>query len=253
MKIDTANGAVNRFFARPTIPDSVPLFPGLFQAKFHISNWTSLNAPNAPWTTVPGGAAVLNGMAPATNDGSIEFDCPANTGTTTCGIPTPSVAHQAVYVELMAAPGQVVPFTTAAAYREMDFTSPTGSAGTGGAGGGSSASGGAGGTAGGAPRPGGGSSGEDGRSSSNSGAPNDSGAGGSAGTNAQHGEAGDTATNNGGAPGDAGATAAPPSSGTGSSCGCRVVGRQSSVFADLIALLVVGVSLSRRRRARRVS
>jgi len=60
--ISTVNGAVNRFFAAPSIPGSVGLFPGLLQAKFHIANWTSAAAPNAPWTTVPNGAVVLNGI-----------------------------------------------------------------------------------------------------------------------------------------------------------------------------------------------
>jgi hypothetical protein len=99
----------------------------------------------------------------------------------------------------------------------------------------------------------GGSSSVSGGSSNVSGAPSNSVAGASAGTSAHSGEAGDTATHSAGSPGDAGAAAVPTGDGKGSTCGCRVVGRKSSVFADLLALLVVGVSLSRRRRARHTS
>lgn len=119
--INTTLGAVNQFYATPTIPASVPLFSGEFQAKFHIANWGSIAASNAPWIPLPNGTAVLNGVSPAPNDSTLEFNCPANTATTTCGIPTPAEKHQCVYVELKAAPGQTVPFTTAAAYRNMDF------------------------------------------------------------------------------------------------------------------------------------
>jgi hypothetical protein len=193
---------------------------------------------------------VLNGVAPATGDGSIEFDCPANTATTTCGIPTPSVGHQAMYVELMAAPGQTVPFTTAAAYRDVDFTSPVASAGSGGSAGAAT------GTAGigeGGDAGEGGSPSVSGGSSNVSGAPSNSVAGASTGMGAHTGDAGDTATDSAGSPGNAGAAARPTGADKGGTCGCRVVGRQSSAFADLFALLVVGVSLGRRRRARRVA
>jgi hypothetical protein len=246
-QIRTGTGTVNRFFAKPSVPGSLALlFPGLFQAKFHLANWTSANDPSAPWTPLFNGAVVLNGVAPATDNGSIEFDCPANTATTTCGIPTPSIAHQAVYVELMPSPTQTVQFTTAAAYREMDFSPPLGSAGTGGAGGaatgmaGSVSEGDAG---------EGGSSSVSGGSSNVSGAPSNS----VAGASAHAGEAGDAAADSAGSPGNAGAPATSTDSGKGDSCGCRVVGRRSSAFADLFALLVVGVSLRRRRRARHAS
>ena len=266
-EINTANGAVNRFFATPTVPGSIPLFPGLFQAKFHLANWASASAPNAPWTPVPNDTVVLNGIAPASSDGSIEFDCPANTATTTCGLPTPSITHQAMYVELMAAPGQTVPFTTAAAYRDVDFTPPAsnggassgGASGAGGAigsGGAPSGGNGTGGTAGAGGNPSGGASSVSGGASNVSGAPSDSVAGASAGMSAQTGgagDAGDAATDSAGAPGNAGAGSAPNGTDKGGTCGCRIVGRESSTFAELFALLVVGVSVSRRRRARHAS
>jgi hypothetical protein len=242
-QISTENGAVNRFFAKPSLPGSLALlFPGLFQAKFHLANWTSANAPDAPWAPIPNGAVVLNGVAPATDNGSIEFDCPANTATTTCGIPTPSIAHQAVYVELMPSPTQTVQITTAAAYREMDFTSPAGSAGSAGSGGaaiGTAGSIGEGGDAG------------EGGTSNVSGPPSNSVAGASAGMSAHAGDAGDTATNSAGSPGNAGAAAVTTGDGKGDTCGCRVVGRKSPPLPDLVALLALGISLGRRRRARR--
>ena len=129
-EINTTLGAVNEFYARPTIPASVPLFSGLFQAKFHVADWGSIAASNAPWITIPNGSAVLNGTGPTSDPNVLEFNCPANTATETCGIATPAEKHQCVYVELKEAPGQSVPFTTAAAYTNMqfqplsDFTAP---------------------------------------------------------------------------------------------------------------------------------
>jgi hypothetical protein len=120
-EINTTLGGVNVFYARPTIPASVGLFSGLFQGKFHVANWGSIAASNAPWTPLPNGTAVLNGAAPAPDDSTLQFACPANTATETCGIPTPAEKHQCVYVELKAAPSQTVPFTTAAAYTNMQF------------------------------------------------------------------------------------------------------------------------------------
>jgi MYXO-CTERM domain-containing protein len=120
-EVNTTLGAVNQFYAKPTIPGSVALFSGLFQGKFHVANWGSIAASNAPWTPIPSGLAVLNGASPAPDDATIEFNCPANGATTTCGLPTPAEKHQCVYVELKAAPGQTVPFTRAAAYTNMQF------------------------------------------------------------------------------------------------------------------------------------
>jgi hypothetical protein len=120
-EVNTTNGAVNQFYATPTIPGSIPLFSGLFQGKFHVANWGSIGASDAPWTPIPSGGAVVNGVSPAPDDSTIEFNCPANTATETCGIPTPAQPHQCVYVELKAVPGQTVPFTTATAYTNMWF------------------------------------------------------------------------------------------------------------------------------------
>ena len=119
--INTTSGAVNRFYAQPTIPATITPFAGMFQAKFHIANWGSIAASNAPWTAIPGGGAVLNGMPPAATNDTVEFSCPANTATQTCGMAVPAEIHQCVYVELKPAPGQNVKFTKAAAYRNMDF------------------------------------------------------------------------------------------------------------------------------------
>ncbi|HKO49801.1 MAG TPA: MYXO-CTERM sorting domain-containing protein [Polyangiaceae bacterium] len=120
-EVNTTAGAINQFYAKPTIPASIGLFPGLFQGKFHVANWGSIAAANAPWTPLNGGAQVANGIAPAANDSTIQFNCPANTATQTCGIATPAVAHQCVYVELSPAPGQIVPITKASAFANMWF------------------------------------------------------------------------------------------------------------------------------------
>lgn len=120
-KINTTDGAVNSFYAQPTFPPSMPVFAGLIQGRFHVANWGSIAAVDAPWNLIPNGDAVPNGAAPAPNDQTLEFACPANAGGMTCGLPTPSEDHQCVYVELRAAPGQTVTFTRAAAYRNMQF------------------------------------------------------------------------------------------------------------------------------------
>jgi MYXO-CTERM domain-containing protein len=120
-EINTTSGAINQFYAKPTIPGSIGLFAGLFQAKFHLANWGSIAAANAPWTALNGGAAVQNGISPAPDNSTIQFNCPANTATQTCGLPTPAVSHQCVYVELSAAPSQSVPITKASAYANMWF------------------------------------------------------------------------------------------------------------------------------------
>jgi MYXO-CTERM domain-containing protein len=120
-EINTTSGAINQFYAKPTIPGSIGLFAGLFQAKFHIANWGSIGASNAPWTALNGGTAVQNGNSPAPDNATIQFNCPANTATQTCGLPTPAVTHQCVYVELSPSPSQAVPITKASAYANMWF------------------------------------------------------------------------------------------------------------------------------------
>lgn len=120
-EINTTVGAVNQFYAKPTIPASIGLFSGLFQAKFHLANWGSIAASNAPWTPLNGGTPVANGVSPAPDNSTVEFNCPANTATQTCGINTPAEHHQCVYVELSPAPSQVVPITKASAYANMWF------------------------------------------------------------------------------------------------------------------------------------
>jgi hypothetical protein len=128
--VNRSNGGVNYFFAAPTFPPSVPMVAGVIEGKFHVANWGSIAASNAPWTPlnasfiangVPTPAPPPVSVPPAPGVGTIELQCPANTATETCGVPTPSVDHQCVYVELRAAPGQSIPFTKAAAYRNMTF------------------------------------------------------------------------------------------------------------------------------------
>ncbi len=125
--IDTTDTHVNRFYAEPTFPGGTPSI-GAIEAKFHIANWGSIAASNAPWSLIPGGEAVRNGTAtpstePPPPPGTIEFACAANTATTTCDMPVPAEDHQCVYVELRAitnAAGTLA-ITRAAAYRNMDF------------------------------------------------------------------------------------------------------------------------------------
>jgi hypothetical protein len=128
--INRSSGGVNYFFAAPTFPASVPMVAGIIEGKFHVANWGSIAASNAPWTAlnasyiangVPTPAPPPVAVPPAPGAGTIELQCPANTATQTCGVATPAVDHQCVYVELRAAPGQSVPFTKAAAYRNMTF------------------------------------------------------------------------------------------------------------------------------------
>jgi hypothetical protein len=122
-KLDTSPGAVNRLFATPTIPATLPLTPNLFQAEFRVARWGSIADSHAPWTAVPGAVHVINGPPSAPDLQSAEFVCPANTATHTCGIPTPGEPHQCVLVELSKVPGSSIPvrFTKAAAYRNMRF------------------------------------------------------------------------------------------------------------------------------------
>jgi len=118
-RINTTDGAINTFYARPTYPTAP--YTGMIEGKFHVANWGTVAAADAPWIVIPGGEAVQNGIAPATDVGELSFACPANTATQTCGFDTPSEAHQCIYVELRPAPGQVVNITRAAAYRNMRF------------------------------------------------------------------------------------------------------------------------------------
>ena len=128
-EVNTTSGAINHFFARPTIPAAIAagLFTGQFQGRFHIANWGSIADPAAAWTPLPGddpsgaGRWVGNGASPAPNNSTLELTCSANTATTTCGIPTPTQPHQCMYVELREAPTQTIPIKTATAYTNMWF------------------------------------------------------------------------------------------------------------------------------------
>jgi hypothetical protein len=121
--IDTSPGAINRLFATPSIPASIPLQPNLFQANFRVAQWGSIADAHAPWTSVPGANAVINGPPNAADYQTSEFVCPPNGGGQTCGMPTPAQPHQCMLVELSKVPssGANVRFTRAAAYRNMRF------------------------------------------------------------------------------------------------------------------------------------
>lgn len=118
-EIETMDGHVNVFSAQPNY-GAVPIFDNLLQAEFRIANWGSIADPNAGWALIPGANAVPNqGTA-----GLIEFTCPPNTPTQTCGMPVPAQKHQCVQVRLNYGPGanqDIAPIATAAAYRNMDF------------------------------------------------------------------------------------------------------------------------------------
>lgn len=118
-KINTSLGATNTFYARPTYP--VAPYAGMIEGKFHVANWGTIAASNAPWVLIPNGGAVQNGIAPATDVGELSFSCPVNAGGQTCGLATPGEPHQCIYVELRPAAGQTAHFTRAAAYRNMRF------------------------------------------------------------------------------------------------------------------------------------
>jgi len=128
-EVNTTSGAINHFFARPAIPAAIAvgLSSGEFLAKFHIANWGSIADPAAAWTPLPGdepggaGRWVRNGDAPALNPSVLGLTCSANTATTTCGIPTPTEAHQCMYVELKEAPVNTVAIKTATAFTNMWF------------------------------------------------------------------------------------------------------------------------------------
>jgi hypothetical protein len=119
--INTTLGATNRFFATPTYPASLLVFPGMIQGNFRIANWGSIASPAAAWPTIPNGGAVQNGVAPSPDAGTLQFDCPTNTAGQTCGMATPGVSHQCMMVELQETPGNTVPITRAAAYTNMTF------------------------------------------------------------------------------------------------------------------------------------
>ncbi|HKO49800.1 MAG TPA: hypothetical protein VJV79_18850 [Polyangiaceae bacterium] len=127
--LDTTPGSVNHFFARPTVPGPVGLFPGLFQASFYM---VSCNAPAAAtWGKL---GRVSNGSAPATDDATVELVCPANTASTTCGVATPTSEQQCLVVALEAAASQVAPIERAVAYRALNLPMHNGEAGASGAG-----------------------------------------------------------------------------------------------------------------------
>ncbi|MEP7050751.1 MAG: hypothetical protein ABJB12_10375 [Pseudomonadota bacterium] len=273
--IDTTNGAVNRFYVTPSIPASfaLSLSPGEFQASFHVANWSAVAAPDAAWAPVPNGTAVGNGISPAPNKSTIEFACPPNTASTTCGIPTPTQTKQSVYVELKPAPGNTVPITTAAAYVNMEFkclgcpaTGGTAGSGTGGgdmsgagmnsggtiSGGASSGgtnSGGTGGVTNGGSAPSTGASGAFENAAGEAGSDATSSAGGAvSGAGAASGgksssDAGASAVNagNGGSAGNA-------SSSDKSGCNCAFLAAPSDHGYGAVTLLALSAAIARRRR-----
>lgn len=119
-KLDTSAGAVNRLFATPTLPASLPLAPNLFRAEFRVARWGSIADAHAPLFIVPGGEHVPNGPSDLQ---SAELVCPPNTATQTCGMPTPLEPYQSLMVELSRAPGSSasVRFTRASAFANVRF------------------------------------------------------------------------------------------------------------------------------------
>ena len=248
--IDTTNGAVNHFYVTPTIASGEALYSGLFSANFHLSNWSTVAAPDAPWKIFPNGAAVQNGAAPAPNDSTVEFVCPPNTATTTCGIPTPTESHQAVYVELQGTPSNPAAFKSAAAYADMQFAclgcaGSSGNGGTGGAPAGGAPSGGAG--AAGAPIA------EGGADDAGSGGDSEPASGGASGKGGA--ASGGSKALGGSSNGDAGAPSV-AGTGAGGSCpsspdksGCSLPSKPSSGGApSAFALLALAAVFARRRR-----
>lgn len=252
---------MNHFYITPSIPAgfAVSLSPGEFQASFHVANWSAIGAPDAPWASLPNGTAVGNGISPAPDKSTIEFACPPNTATTTCGIPTPTQTKQAVYVELKPAPGNFVPFTTAAAYANMEFkclgcsagggTGGTGDGSAGASSGGSSVGGSGDATsAGGAPDAGARGALENAAGEAGSDAISSVGGaisgGGAASAGRSAGDAGASAANaaNGGSAGSA------SSSSEKSGCNCALLAAPADQGCRYITLLALCAALARRRR-----
>ena len=122
-KLNTDEGAVNRLFATPSIPSGLALAPNTFRAEFRLAPWGSIADSHSPWTKVPGAEHVSNGPPGSAELQSVEFVCPANTATQTCGLPTPAEPHLSMLVELSKAPGSATPvrFTKASAFRNVRF------------------------------------------------------------------------------------------------------------------------------------
>lgn len=117
-KIATDIGHINELNAMPDY-GSVGLVDDMLLAEFRVANWGSIADPDAGWEPVPGATAESNSPG-----GLINFECPANTASETCGMPTPSTTHQCVQVRLNHAAGYNhtnAPIQTASAYRNMNF------------------------------------------------------------------------------------------------------------------------------------
>jgi hypothetical protein len=252
--------------------------------RLRLADWGSQAAyqDDAPWpdiATIPTGTQITaeqlatdftsaNGWywAPPVDAGdgtsaiTIDYKCTKGGAAFCPQLADMSNPQQALLVELSVPSGNWA-ITTAATYRNMDFTTPVGSAGSGGASGGASGTSGApsAGAAGtsnaGAPSGGasvGGASTALGGSTSESEAGNAS-VGGhatAAGASSDSGgssAAGTSATQGGAADATAGSSAAPSNSDKGGSCGCRLAKHSSSNLADFLALFALGMALQRRR------
>ena len=249
------------------VPNNGGIVPWDVRVRLRLAGWGSQAAyqDDAPWpdiATTPTGTqialAVLttdfttaNGWywAPPVDAGdgtsaiTVDYKCTKGGAAFCPQLADMSDPHQAVSVEL-AVPSGRWPITTAAAYRNMDFTSPAVSGGTGGVGGAPSGGAPSGGTpSGDAGEAEGGSSGESETSNTSGGSPGVAGAS----NNSSGGSTAGSATQGGVGNASAGGSSATSGSDKGISCGCRVVGRESSKLADLAALFVLGIAVRRRR------
>ena len=250
------------------VPNTGGIVPWDVHVRLRLAGWGSQAAyqDDAPWPDI---AAVPTGTQITTDQLATDFTTangwywapPVDAGDGTSAITVdykcskggaafcPQLAdmsnpHQAVSVELSVPSGSWT-ITRAATYRNMDFTTPAGSAGTG-TGGASGAPGG-GAPSGDAGTAEGGSSGESEAGEISGGTQSMGGASNSSSGGSTTGGAGTQ-----GIAGTAGGNATMPSPAKGGACGCRLAERRSSRLADFAALLALGVALRRRRRSAQI-
>jgi MYXO-CTERM domain-containing protein len=112
-QLDVRPGAQNRLFAAPTFGGSSPLFAGVYQGAFYLVPCGASSAPDASWRF----------LATAASDaaGALEIECPPNTDTQTCGVPTPTDEDVCLAVALQASVGQTVNIEPAIAFRPLEL------------------------------------------------------------------------------------------------------------------------------------
>lgn len=128
----------NKFVAH-ALTNGIAVQPNWLQAKFSIANWgAQVAVPEAKWSTLAGGAAVLNravatdasyaALFAGSNGTYVEWrnDCltPATAGArTACGVTFDANANsdQCMLVEIQPVGGRQIPIKTASVYRNMRF------------------------------------------------------------------------------------------------------------------------------------